>query len=120
MLRGELTEDPQRPLLRSDDLELRLFLENVSPRSGPVEVRGLVLDGSGSARALRVGVEATVVVEDSELRVQIRDDGVGGARRDGSGLVGLGDRVAALDGRLRVESPAGEGTLLAANIPLRE
>jgi PAS domain S-box-containing protein len=64
--------------------------------------------------------EVTACVEDSELRVQIRDDGVGGARRDGSGLVGLGDRVAALDGRLRVESPAGEGTLVVANIPLRE
>jgi hypothetical protein len=44
VLRGELTDDPQRPLLRSDVQELRLFLENVSPRSGPVEVRGLVLD----------------------------------------------------------------------------
>jgi signal transduction histidine kinase len=64
--------------------------------------------------------EVTACVEDSELRVQIRDDGVGGARRDGSGLVGLGDRVAALDGRLRVESPAGDGTLVVANIPLRE
>jgi signal transduction histidine kinase len=50
----------------------------------------------------------------------VRDDGVGGARRIGSGLVGLGDRVAALDGRLRVDSPPGEGTLLAADIPLRE
>lgn len=44
LLRGELAEDPQRPVLRSDDLELRLFLDNVSPKSGPVEVRGLVLD----------------------------------------------------------------------------
>ena len=36
----------------------------------------------------------------------------------GSGLVGLADRLAALDGRLRVESPAGGGTLVAATIPL--
>jgi signal transduction histidine kinase len=48
----------------------------------------------------------------------VRDDGVGGARPDGSGLVGLADRLAALDGRLRVESPTDGGTLLAADIPL--
>ena len=48
----------------------------------------------------------------------MRDDGVGGARRDGSGLIGLADRLAALDGALRVESPAGGGTLVVATIPL--
>jgi signal transduction histidine kinase len=58
-------------------------------------------------------------VEDATLRVQVRNDGVGGAWADGSGLVGLADRLAALDGRLRVESPADGGTLLAADIPLR-
>jgi signal transduction histidine kinase len=43
---------------------------------------------------------------------------VGGARPDGTGFVGLGDRIAALDGRLRIESPRGGGTLVAAYIPL--
>jgi signal transduction histidine kinase len=52
------------------------------------------------------------------LRVEVRDDGVGGARPDGTGLLGLADRLAALDGRLEVESPAGAGTLVAAEIPL--
>jgi PAS domain S-box-containing protein len=63
---------------------------------------------------------ATVLagVEDCMLRVRVRDDGVGGARPDGSGLVGLADRLAVLDGRLRVESPADGGTLVAADIPL--
>jgi PAS domain S-box-containing protein len=70
------------------------------------------------SRARRAEVAARV--EGGTLLVQVRDDGVGGARRIGSGLVGLGDRVAALDGRLRVDSPPGEGTLLAADIPLRE
>jgi signal transduction histidine kinase len=60
----------------------------------------------------------TARVEDGTLRVDVRDDGVGGARRDGSGLVGLGDRLAVLDGRLRIESPAEGGTLVAATIPL--
>ena len=64
--------------------------------------------------------EVTACVEDSELRVQVRDDGVGGARPDGSGLLGLGDRIAALDGRFRVETPAGGGTLVTAHIPLRD
>jgi PAS domain S-box-containing protein len=68
------------------------------------------------ACAQRVAV--TACVEDGTLRVQVRDDGVGGARPDGSGLVGLADRLAALDGRLRMESPAVGGTLLAADIPL--
>jgi signal transduction histidine kinase len=45
---------------------------------------------------------------------------VGGARPDGSGLLGLGDRLAVLDGRLRVESPSGGGTLVAAAIPLSD
>jgi signal transduction histidine kinase len=42
---------------------------------------------------------------------------VGGARR-GSGLLGLADRLAMLDGRLDVDSPADGGTLVAAAIPL--
>jgi signal transduction histidine kinase len=57
-------------------------------------------------------------IEDGTLAVQVRDDGVGGARADGSGLLGLGDRLAVVDGRLRVESPAEGGTLVAAAIPL--
>jgi DNA-binding LacI/PurR family transcriptional regulator/signal transduction histidine kinase len=70
------------------------------------------------ARAKRAQVSAHV--EEGGLRVEVRDDGVGGARSDGSGLVGLGDRIAALDGRFQVESPAGGGTLVTAYIPLPE
>jgi signal transduction histidine kinase len=62
--------------------------------------------------------EVMVRIADGTLGVQVRDDGVGGARRDGSGLVGLADRLAVLDGELRVESPADGGTLVAAAIPL--
>jgi signal transduction histidine kinase len=57
-------------------------------------------------------------IEDGTLALDVRDDGVGGARPDGSGLVGLADRVAVLHGRLRVESPPDGGTLVAAAIPL--
>jgi GAF domain-containing protein len=52
------------------------------------------------------------------VQVEIRDDGVGGADRGGTGLTGLADRLAVLDGELRVESPADGGTLVAAAIPL--
>jgi PAS domain S-box-containing protein len=58
-------------------------------------------------------------VADGTLHLEVRDDGVGGARPDGSGLLGLADRLAVLDGQLRVESPADGGTLVAAVIPLR-
>jgi signal transduction histidine kinase len=68
------------------------------------------------ARAAHAAVTARVT--EGALVVQVRDDGIGGARADGTGLLGLRDRLAALDGRLRVESPADGGTLVAAYIPL--
>jgi signal transduction histidine kinase len=68
------------------------------------------------ARARRAVVSARV--ESSTLRVQVRDDGVGGAQPHGSGLLGLADRLACVDGQLRVETPADGGTLVAAEIPL--
>jgi signal transduction histidine kinase len=68
---------------------------------------------AGAGRA-----SVTARIEDGALRVAVRDDGVGGALPDGSGLVGLADRLAALDGQLRVESPADGGTLVAAEIPI--
>jgi signal transduction histidine kinase len=62
----------------------------------------------------------TVERQDGLLRVEVSDDGVGGAHANsGSGLTGLVDRLAALDGNLTVHSPAGEGTRLSAEIPLR-
>ena len=57
-------------------------------------------------------------IEDGTLRVKVRDDGIGDARPDGSGLLGLADRLAAHDGQLQVESPSGGGTLVAAEIPV--
>jgi signal transduction histidine kinase len=68
------------------------------------------------AHAARADVR--VRLEDGILRIAVRDDGVGGARRDGTGLVGLRDRLEALDGWLRVDSPPRGGTLVAAEIPL--
>ena len=62
----------------------------------------------------------TAGVEDGVLRLVVRDDGVGGATMDGrTGLLGLHDRVAAMNGELRVESPPGAGTTIVATMPVR-
>jgi signal transduction histidine kinase len=63
-------------------------------------------------------VTLTTAGQNGRLVICIRDDGVGGAiPSDGSGLTGMTDRVAALGGRLRVESPAGQGTVVTAELP---
>jgi signal transduction histidine kinase len=64
---------------------------------------------------------ATVVLDADRhrLRVEVRDDGVGGAHAGtGGGLHGLSDRVEALDGHFELHSPPGEGTAVIAEIPL--
>jgi signal transduction histidine kinase len=62
--------------------------------------------------------EVTAYAQDGTLHVEVRDDGVGGADRDGHGLVGLADRAAALGGRLEVDCPPNGGTLVAATLPV--
>jgi signal transduction histidine kinase len=70
------------------------------------------------ARAYEVNV--CVEVEDADLRLLIRDDGIGGAdARKGSGLTGLIDRVEALGGQMKISSHAGNGTSLLVKIPLQ-
>jgi signal transduction histidine kinase len=68
-------------------------------------------------RASLVRIEADVV--DGDLRVTVRDDGVGGANpARGSGLVGLTDRVEALGGTLTLHSPPAGGTTVRIHLPL--
>jgi signal transduction histidine kinase len=63
-------------------------------------------------------VQVRVDRADGNARIEVRDDGVGGAApRRGSGLSGLADRVEALGGRLALDSPIGEGTTVRADIP---
>jgi nitrate/nitrite-specific signal transduction histidine kinase len=57
-----------------------------------------------------------VRVQDGTLRIRVQEDGIGGARPDSSGLLGLADRLAVLHGQLWVENPPGGGTLVAADI----
>ncbi|MFI6286131.1 sensor histidine kinase [Streptomyces sp. NPDC051018] len=69
---------------------------------------------SGATRA-----EVTGHHRDGRLRLEIRDDGRGGATPQGAGtgLTGLADRVSVLDGRLSLSSPTGGPTLLSVEIP---
>jgi signal transduction histidine kinase len=69
------------------------------------------------ARADRADV--TVRVERGALQIEIRDDGIGGARTEGgSGLSGLEDRVSVFGGSLVVDSPPDRGTRVRATVPL--
>ena len=64
-------------------------------------------------------IDVTVEPRDGRLRVCVRDDGVGGADPAcGSGLVGLKDRIEAMGGTMTLDSPAGGGTTLIADLPL--
>lgn len=68
------------------------------------------------ATVVHVGFET----RDAIARLSISDDGVGGAILDqGSGLVGLKDRVEALSGRIEISSPPGRGTSLRVTIPVQ-
>ncbi|MEV8516853.1 GAF domain-containing protein [Dactylosporangium sp. NPDC051484] len=69
------------------------------------------------ARATHARLELTV--RDGRLRLAAHDDGVGGADpARGAGLLGLTDRVEALNGSLTISSPPGRGTTLRAELPL--
>ena len=64
-------------------------------------------------------VSVSCAVTGSELRIEVRDDGRGGAvEADGTGLAGLRDRLAVLDGALSVLSPAGGPTVVRLRLPL--
>ena len=64
---------------------------------------------------------ATLDTDDTVVRLAIGDDGIGGADLgQGSGLLGLRDRIEALGGTLEITSPAGKGTTLLVGIPLHD
>jgi signal transduction histidine kinase len=64
--------------------------------------------------------EISVGLSNGHVVIEVRDDGKGGADPSlGSGLSGMRDRVAALDGALVVDSPVGGGTVVRAELPYR-
>jgi len=88
----------------------------------PVELAAYFVASEALANVAKysqaTAVEVRVAANGRELVIEIGDDGVGGASADGgTGLRGLADRVEALDGRLRVSSPRGAGTVVRAELP---
>ena len=67
------------------------------------------------SQASRAWVRARVA--HGELELVVRDNGVGGAALEGSGMLGIADRVDAVGGRLSIESPVDAGTTITAHIP---
>ena len=119
------------------DRGLRPALETLARRAPvPVEVSGtlddvpppvatavyFVVSEALTNVAKYAGAQSAVVTigrENGRVTVTVADDGVGGAdMQRGSGLRGLLDRVAALDGRLELESPPGGGTRVEAAFPV--
>ncbi|MFE1905443.1 sensor histidine kinase [Streptomyces gardneri] len=81
-------------------------------------VSELLQNVSKHARARSASVE--VWRSEDRLMLQVRDDGVGGARLDGgTGLAGLTERLGAVDGLLVVDSPEGGPTTVTAELPWR-
>jgi signal transduction histidine kinase len=96
--------------------------DNEDRLPGPVESAAYFVVSEALANVAKYAeaTKAAVAVrhENGCVTVDVSDDGIGGADAGrGSGLRGLADRVAALDGTLSLESPAGGGTQLHAEIP---
>ncbi|WP_433331263.1 sensor histidine kinase [Spirillospora sp. CA-294931] len=63
------------------------------------------------------GITVGLETRDEVLRVTVADDGIGNADPNGTGLLGLAERVSAVGGRFVVSSPAGGGTVIIAEMP---
>jgi signal transduction histidine kinase len=89
---------------------------------GPVEIAAYFVVSEALANVAKYSQASEATVElrraDRRVIVEVSDDGVGGAdAAQGSGLRGLADRVAALDGTISLDSPTGGGTRLHVEIP---
>ena len=74
---------------------------------------------SKHARANLVTVDVSMSIQDGALRIAVSDDGVGGTDfARGTGLLGLKDRVEALNGHLHLESGQSAGTTVIAELPI--
>jgi signal transduction histidine kinase len=91
--------------------------------SEPVEVAGYYAVSELLTNAVKHSgagaVRVSVKEQHGRLCLTVRDDGVGGAdAAEGSGLVGLRDRVETLGGTLVLDSPTGGGTVALVSLPL--
>jgi signal transduction histidine kinase len=118
-------EPALRALRRRSAVPVELEIRTERRLPEPVEVAAYYVVSEALTNAAKHARASVVNVEldthDAVFQLAIRDDGVGGADlRQGSGLVGLSDRIAALGGTLRVASPAGSGTTLLIEVPLED
>jgi signal transduction histidine kinase len=110
-------------LCRRSVLPVEFHVRSERPLPEPVSVAAYYVVSEALANAAKHANASVVHVEldahDGILQLAIRDDGTGGADlSQGSGLVGLSDRIEALGGRFQVTSPAGRGTTLLIEVPL--
>ncbi|NES27859.1 sensor histidine kinase [Micromonospora terminaliae] len=75
----------------------------------------LLANAAKHSRATRVGLG--VAASGAGLTLTVTDDGIGGANPEGPGLSGLARRIAVVDGRMRVHSPAGGPTRVEIDLP---
>jgi signal transduction histidine kinase len=113
-----------RALARRSAIRVDLHMDTESRYPPPVEVTAyyVVAEALTNITKHAAASHAEVIVEQrgSALRVCVRDDGVGGAgTQRGSGLLGLHDRVEAIDGTVELTSPAGQGTQIQVSLPLQ-
>jgi signal transduction histidine kinase len=116
-------EPALRALRRRSAIPVELDLHPKRRLPGRVEVAAYYVVSEALTNAAKHAQASVVNVEldthDAILQLAIRDDGIGGADPDqGSGLVGLSDRIEALGGTLQITSPAGNGTTLLIQVPL--
>lgn len=98
------------------DVELPRFAESVES-AAYFAVREALANIGKHSGARRAWIRGSYT--DGRLAIEVGDDGTGGADPLGSGLTGLTDRLAVLDGTLTVTSPAGGPTVLRLEIPCR-
>jgi signal transduction histidine kinase/HAMP domain-containing protein len=112
-----------RGLARRSPIPVVLDVTTSGRLGEPVEAAAYFVASEALANATKHAqasrIDVSLAPRDGALLLSIRDDGVGGADiGQGSGLVGLRDRVEALGGAIRIESPPGAGTLLVVALPL--
>ena len=104
-------------------VDLQMQVEGRLPQRVEVSAYYVVSEALANAAKHAHASAITVIAEaaDEVLRVVVRDDGAGGAGfTGGTGLVGLKDRVEALDGRIFLDSPRAAGTTLRVELPLTD
>jgi signal transduction histidine kinase len=116
-------EPALRVLARRSSLPVELNVGAIERLAQPLETAAYYVVSEALANATKHAsasvAEVMLQVRAATLHISIRDDGVGGADpSQGSGLLGLNDRVEALGGKIAVTSPQGQGTSMTVELPV--